>query len=267
MGVINLTPDSFSNDGLLRFKEKTFVHQAIHLAESMVCDGADILDVGAESSRPDAKPISSQEEIKRLKPVLKALVKKFKIPISVDTYKEPVAQMALDEGVSMINTIKGTQLERSFAQMVGRYKAAIVLMHMRGDPQTMQKNIRYKNLIREIIFSLRRSIEICLESTIKSDRIIIDPGIGFSKTPEQNLEILGRLSAFDVLRKPILVGTSRKSFIGKITGKDVDARLSGTLASVCVSVINGAHIVRVHDVAQVRDAVQVIDAILNRKII
>lgn len=262
MGILNLTPDSFSDDGC--FKTGVYdIGQNISLAEKMVHDGADIIDVGGQSTRPGAIPLGTKEEIQRVIPTLKRLTKKIRKPVSVDTYRKIVARHALDNGASIINNIMAVSAEKKFLKIVQRYDAAIVLMHIRGTPKTMQKNIRYKNLINEIITALRRTIENCLEIGIKSDKIIIDPGIGFGKTVEHNLEIIRRLYDFRILDKPILIGTSRKSFIGQVLKKDVAQRLAGTLASVCVAVANGAHIVRVHDVGAVKDAVRLTDAIIN----
>lgn len=263
MGIINMTPDSFSNDGCFKNHRRS-LKSATSLAYQMVIDGADVLDIGGESSRPGAKPISEEEEIQRVIPLIKNLAKKIKIPLSVDTYKPTVAKRALEAGVSLINNIKGASPDKELLKMISHYKAGIVLMHMRESPQTMQKNIRYQNLIREIMASLKKSIEICLDIGIKSDKILIDPGIGFGKTLEHNLEIINRLREFNILNKPILIGTSRKSFIGKILKKGVEERLLGTAASVCASIIKGAHVVRVHDVRAMKQVTILTDAILNQ---
>ncbi len=262
MAIVNLTPDSFSNDGAIhrlgRDKQK-----AINIALRHIRAGADIIDLGGESTRPNASPVSEHEEIKRVIPVLSALTKKVSIPISVDTYKENVMRRALDHGASIINNIKGITISKNSLKIIRRYNAAIVLMHMRGTPQTMQKKTRYQNLIADIIGELGKSIEKCLEAGIKSDRIIVDPGIGFAKTAEQNLEILKRLREFEILKQPILIGTSRKSFVGKILGREVNERAFGSVATVCAGIFGGAHIVRVHDVKASADAAKMTDAILN----
>ena len=260
MGILNLTPDSFSGDGILT-KNKYDTRRNILSAQRLIGFGADIIDIGGESTRPGSQPIRIEEEIRRIIPTIRLLAKKIKIPISVDTYKERVAREALDAGASIINDIMGVKASQEFLRMVKRYNAAIVLMHIRGTPQTMQKNIRYKDVVTDIISHLQKSIEKCLEVGIKSDKIIIDPGIGFGKTTEHNLEILQRLSEFKVLDKPLLIGTSRKSFIGNVLGKDVSQRLMGTIATVSVSILKGAHIVRVHDVKEITDAVKMCDAI------
>ncbi len=261
MAILNMTPDSFSHDGLLKSNIK--LTKALNIAQQFVDEGADIIDVGGESTRPGSKPITIKEEIKRVIPVIAKLTKKIKIPISVDTYKTDVAKGALDAGAMIVNTIKGINPDNNLLRMVKNYNAAIVLMHMKGTPETMQKNIHYKSLIKDIIDSLRKSVENCLEIGIKSDRIIIDPGIGFGKTLEQNLEIIHRLKEFRVLNKPILIGTSRKSFIGKILNNDVNERLYGTIATATASILNGAHILRVHDVKALKEASIVTDAILT----
>lgn len=258
MGILNLTPDSFSGDGL----SKHSATKTIQLARRLVKKGADILDIGGESTRPGAKPVSAKEEIARIKPAVLALLKEG-IPVSIDTYKPAVAKWALDCGAHMINNIKATTASKSFLRMIRNYNAAIVLMHMRGTPSTMQKKIAYKNVSKETIAELRKPLENCLEIGIKSDRILIDPGIGFGKTAEHNLEILAHLADFQALHQPILVGTSRKFFIGKILNQEPHNRLNGTLASVCCAILNGAHILRVHDVKAVKEAALVTDAILN----
>lgn len=265
MGIINLTPDSFSGDGCLS-DTRDGSRRAVSLARKFIREGADILDVGAESSRPGARRIPCKEEMRRLLPVVRRLAKQTKVPISIDTYKPLIAKHALDEGAAIVNCIEGVNPDTSLLRMVRDYNAAIVLMHMRATPRIMQKNIHYNDLMGEIAAALRRSIENCLETGIKSDRIIIDPGIGFGKTAEHNLEIINRLEVFKSLHKPILLGTSRKSFIGKVLDRDVSKRLTGSLASVCACILNGAHIVRVHDVAQTKEAATMMDAILNEHV-
>jgi dihydropteroate synthase len=260
MGVLNMTPDSFSGDGLLS-RTKSSIHQALRQAQKIMREGADILDIGGESSRPGAKTISAKEEIQRVIPLVEKLAKNTNVLISVDTCKLDVAKEALDAGAHIINNIEGTTVSRNFLKMVRNYGAAIVLMHMRGQPRTMQKRIFYRNLIPDIIRALRKSIQNCLDIGMNLDRIIVDPGIGFGKTVEHNLEIIRRLSEFHALKCPVLIGTSRKSFIGKILNQNVQHRLSGTLAAVCASILNGAHIVRVHDVRQTKEAAIMIDSI------
>lgn len=264
MAIVNLTPDSFSGDGLYRISQiayrKSQINDIIENVEKMVNDGADIIDIGGESSRPGARPVSIKEELIRTIPIIKALIKKIKLPLSIDTYKPEVAQQALDCGVSVVNDITGLRNPK-MAKLISRYKAGVVIMHMKGTPQTMQKNPGYKSLIDEIIEYLNQAINVAVSWGIDRERIIIDPGIGFGKTLEHNLEILKRLKEFKVLGQPILVGTSRKSFIGKILNAKPYERLFGTVATSVLAAQNGANIVRVHDVKQVRQALSVINKI------
>jgi len=260
MGIVNATPDSFSGDGTLKN------HSTYRLALRHIQNGAHIIDIGGESSRPGARKVPVEEEIRRIVPLIKKLAKIVKVPISVDTYKGQTAQSALDAGASIINNIQGTKAQKSLLKMVGRYGAGIVLMHMRGTPKTMQEKTHYKNLMADIIRELKIAMENCLENGIKSDNIICDPGIGFAKTAEQNLEIIDRLQELKILRKPILIGTSRKSFIGKILNTDAPDRLIGTITSSVIAINNGAHLLRVHDVIELAQAARVTDAIINRNI-
>lgn len=262
MGILNITPDSFSADGLLTksgYNPKAYFRYGLKL----IREGADILDVGGESTRPGSKPVSTSEEIKRVIPVIRLLTQKRTIPISIDTCKPQVAKLALEAGASIVNITRGTKLTSSMLGVVQEYNAAVILMHMRGTPRTMQRQIHYDDLMKEIVQELRKSVEKCLEFGIKSDRIIIDPGIGFCKTAEHNFEIIRRLNKLSVLKKPVLIGPSRKSFIGKIVNKQPQKRQWGTAAAVSASILNGAHIIRVHDVAMMRDVANVTDAITN----
>jgi dihydropteroate synthase len=262
MGVINVTPDSFSGDGLLQVERSEFKGQSFILeyAQKLVRDGADIIDVGGESSRPGARPVPLKEELRRVVPVIKLLTKKIKVPVSVDTYKYQVAQQALDSGAVIVNDISGLRDSR-MAKVISRRKAGVVLMHMRGNPRTMQKDTEYGVLMDEISAYLESGIRRALESGINSDRIIIDPGLGFGKSMDQNLEIINNLRDLKSLGRPILVGPSRKSFIGKILNKGPEERVFGTVAACVLASNNGAKIVRVHDVAAVKDALRVSDGI------
>ncbi|MEI7998487.1 MAG: dihydropteroate synthase [Candidatus Omnitrophota bacterium] len=262
MGVVNLTPDSFSKDGCLIHTNDPSSN--IRFAKKLIAQGADIIDLGAESSRPGASIVSVSQELDRLMPTLVKLAKTVKVPISVDTYKPQVAQKALDAGASIINNIKGSQISRPLLKLVRDYQAGIVLMHMRGNSCNMQKKASYKNLMQEILKELKISLEKCLEMGIKKDRIIIDPGLGFAKTSEQNLEILRTLYKMHELGCPILIGPSRKSFIGQVVSKDIEGRLMGTAAAVSLGIATGANIVRVHDVAAIKDVVLMSDAIINQ---
>lgn len=261
IGIINATPDSFSKDGC--YQNNLDPSQAIDQALRMIEERADVIDIGGESSRPGANFISADEEISRIIPIIKHLANKIKIPISVDTCKTSVAQEALDAGASIINNIQGTNLDDNMLSLIREYKAAVILMHMQGTPSNMQENISYTNVVDDIIALLSQSIEKCLECGINSDRIIIDPGIGFGKTVEHNSEILRRLSAFNTLNKPILIGASRKSFIGQILNKPVQERLLGSLAVAALSVSYGAHLLRVHDVQETKEIITLLDTILD----
>ncbi len=260
MGVVNLTPDSFSGDGLYAWGLSP--KGTVPLVEKMVKDGADIIDIGGESSRPGARPVSLKEELSRTIPVIKALAKKVKAPISIDTYKPQVAKQALDNGASLANDITGLR-NSEMRRVVARHKAGVVIMHMKGNPHTMQKNPVYGSLVDEVIGYLKRGIERAKDSGIDEKKIIIDPGLGFGKTTEHNLELLKRLNEFKVLGRPILVGPSRKSFIGKILKVSPKERVSGTVSSCVLAVNNGARIVRVHDCLEVKQALKILEAVNN----
>jgi len=263
MGIVNLTPDSFSGDGIY---QPSFVGcqmpSAIDYVKKMVDDGADIIDIGAESSRPGSPPISIKEELKRLIPVIKILVKKIKVPISVDTCKPEVARQVLDMGAAIINDISGLS-NPQMRKIISKYKAGIIIMHMQGNPRTMQKNPTYLSLFDEIIDYFQRAIASAVAAGVNAEKIIIDPGLGFGKTLQHNLEILKRLREFKVLGRPILTGPSRKSFIGKILHNQPQERIYGTIASCVLAARNGANIVRVHDVKAVKEALLVSDSIIN----
>jgi len=258
MGIVNLTPDSFSGDGLLT--RGASIGQIIDYARELVSQGADIIDIGGESSRPSALPVSEKEEIKRTAPVIKKLSKIIKVPISVDTYKPEVARQALDSGASIVNDITGLR-NRRMIEVLAKSRARVIVMHMKGTPRSMQKNPRYEFLMGEIIGYLAAAIKRAQDSGIDKKRIIVDPGIGFGKTVEHNLEILNSLKELKVLGCPVLVGPSRKSFIGKLLNLPPQQRLSGTLATLAIAVMNGASIVRVHDVKFAAQAVKIADAI------
>ncbi|MDD5005898.1 MAG: dihydropteroate synthase [Candidatus Omnitrophica bacterium] len=267
MGIINVTDDSFSGDGLLgqvfdKATKDRMENLVLEKAEQMIEGGADIIDIGAESTRPGAKPIDKKEEIKRISCCLNILVKKFKLPVSVDTYKPEVAKVALDLGASIINDITGLK-DVKMRKLIAKYRAATIIMHMKGTPRTMQKAPQYEFLLEEVISFLAQRIELAVDSGISGDSIIIDPGIGFGKTLEHNLEILRNLKEFKVLGKPILLGVSRKSFLGKILNAEPDGRIFGTAAAIALSIQNGAHILRVHDVKQMQEVACVCDAIVK----
>ncbi len=262
MGVLNVTPDSFSDGGLF-FNEKKAIEHAIRLIE----DGADIIDIGGESTRPGSEPVSVEEEIRRTIPVIKAILREIKVPISIDTYKAGVARQALDAGASIVNDISGLRFDPEMPEVVSEYKVPVIIMHIKGRPKDMQQNPVYEALIPEIMDYLRISIRLANKFGISDDKIIIDPGIGFGKTFEHNLEIIKNLKEFTLLGRPVAVGVSRKAFIGKILG-DVppSERLEGTAAAVAISIFNGANIIRVHDVKEMARVAKVADAIKNCRI-
>jgi len=256
MGVLNITPDSFSDGGKYLDKEK-----AVQRAMEMARGGADIIDIGGESSRPGAVSISAAEEIERVIPVVEALIGKIEVPISVDTRKSEVAKEALSKGASFINDITALRADGDMAKVIAGFDAGCILMHMKGDPGNMQDAPHYDDVIGEISAYLAESIKLAEDSGIDPGKIIIDPGIGFGKTLEHNLLILKNLERFKELDKPIMVGTSRKSFIGKLTGKEADERIFGTAASIAAAILNGADIVRVHDVPQMREVSTIADSV------
>ena len=229
----------------------------------MTREGADFLDLGAESSRPGSKPISEQEEIDKLIPVISSLVKIIDIPISVDTYKPIVAKEALKAGAKIINDITGLQKSPEMADVISMFDAGVVLMHMQGSPITMQKNPSYKNVVQEVKGFLEESVKISESAGIFSDQIAIDPGIGFGKNQKHNLEILNNLEMFIELGRPILIGVSRKSFIGNILKLPPEGRLEGSLAASVIGVTKGVSIVRTHDVKETRNAIKITEAIIK----
>jgi dihydropteroate synthase len=255
MGILNITPDSFSDGG--RYFD---IDAAINQAELLVEQGADILDIGAESSRLNYQAVSAEEEWSRLEPVLKALVPRVPIPISIDTYKAEIAEKALEAGIHIINDIWGLQKDKNMAQVVGRYQAPVIVMHN-------QQGTKYHHLIGDITAFLKKSINLAQEYGLSGDQIIVDPGIGagFGKTPEQDLEIMSRLDEFRSLGHPILLGTSRKSMIGNTLNLPVDQRLEGTLATSVVGVAAGVDIIRVHDVQANLRAIRMADAIYRQQ--
>jgi len=256
MGVLNVTPDSFSDGGLFYDKEKAIPHGL-----RMVEEGADIIDIGGESTRPGSKPLELEEELRRVIPVIKSIAAEVDVPISIDTYKSTVAQKAIEAGAEMINDISGLNFDPTLAEVASREDVPLVLMHIRGTPETMQKNVHYDSLFSEILHYLKDSIHRAESAGLDPRQIIIDPGIGFGKTGEDNLFIIRNLFEFRILGKPILLGTSRKSFIGKILDTEVGDRLEGTLSSIAAGVLNGANIIRCHDVLQAKRAIAVVDAV------
>ncbi|MFH1479601.1 MAG: dihydropteroate synthase [Candidatus Omnitrophota bacterium] len=258
MGVLNITPDSFSGDGI--YKK---IGHALEKGELLVKEGADIIDVGGESTRPGSKAVSLEEEIERVIPVIEGLKKKVDVPISIDTKKSEVARLALEKGASIVNDITGLEGDSDMARIVASFGAKVVIMHIKGEPSTMQLDPMYDNLIEEIIAKLQELSDRAQASGIKKENIIIDPGIGFGKTLEHNLEILNGLSRFKVLGYPVMVGVSRKSFIGHILEKSPEDRIFGTASSIAIAINNGADIIRVHDVREMAEVAKVADAILK----
>ena len=254
MGVLNVTPDSFS-DGGVHLEPRRALLRALEMER----EGADFIDVGGESTRPGAKPVSASEELKRVLPVLRLLTKNVKIPISVDTYKYDVASAALDHGVVLINDISGLEHDKRLAKKIARHRAGVVLMHMRGTPQTMQTMTSYKNLIKDVTAGLKKAVASALAGGIDPRSIALDPGFGFAKTFEQNFEMLARLNEFAILKKPLLVGLSRKSFIGHALNLPQTERLYGSLGAASAAAIHGAHILRVHDVRAHREMIDILD--------
>lgn len=263
MGILNVTPDSFSDGGLYDDVNAAIV-QATHMRDH----GVDILDIGGQSTKPNAAEVSLENELHRVIPVVKAIRadRSFDtIMISIDTTKAIVAKEVIEAGADMINDISGATFDNEMLSTVAALNVPIILMHLRGTPKTMQKLTQYDNLTSEIITFLQSRIKAAIASGIDSNKIIIDPGIGFAKTSEQSLQLLQELAKFKILNCPILVGPSRKSFIGKILGEsDPSKRIWGTAATCCGAIANGANILRVHDVAEMYDVMRVADAIWRR---
>ena len=267
MGILNVTPDSFSGDGLIKMQSARCKLQDIIVrrVEEMVHQGADIIDVGGESTRPQAKPVSVKEEIERVMPSIKIIRKKYpKVPISIDTHKAQVAKRAIEEGACIVNDITALK-HRDMARIVSRSKVGVVLMHMKGNPRTMQKKPFYRDVLKEIYGFLNEAIQRALSFGIDRKRIIVDIGIGFGKRLEDNLRLIKYLYEFRSLGMPVLIGVSRKSFIGKVLKKDnTRQRLAGTLTSLVISILHGAKILRVHDIGQTKEAIQLAQAIMSQ---
>jgi dihydropteroate synthase len=266
MGVVNVTPDSFSDGG-------RFLNPAAAVAQGLrlAVEGADIIDVGGESTRPFSEAVSAEEEIRRVVPVIAELAGRIRAPISIDTTKAAVARRALEAGAALVNDIAALRFDPGLAGVAAEFGVPVILMHMRGEPRTMQVTPRYDDLVGEIFSFLQEAAAAAERQGISRSRVIVDPGIGFGKTPEHNLQLIQRLPEFAGLDLPLLVGPSRKSFIRRLVKpegeKDVSPDLpaveTGTQAAVAASIFNGAHIVRVHDVASTVATVKVVDAILN----
>lgn len=264
MAVVNVTPDSFSDGG-----DFYSVDKAVLSALEMIEHGADILDIGGESTRPGAPAVSEEEELKRVIPVIEGIRKKdSSILISIDTTKAKVAEDALKAGANIVNDVSGFVREPNIAKVVAKYNAGAVLMHMRGDSSNMQELLDYDDLIKSLKSFFTEQISYAESVGVARKNIVLDPGIGFSKDLAQNLKLINRLTTFAELQQPLLLGTSRKSFIGKILNEDdAKKRVWGTAASIAIGIINGAHILRVHDVAEMKDVIRVSDAIRNESLV
>ncbi len=260
MGILNVTPDSFSDGGMYNDPEK-----ALARCLKMVDEGAGMIDVGGESSRPGSKKISACEELERIIPVIRKIRENSNVCISVDTYKSEVAEAALSEGADMVNCIFGTQVQESVLSTVLRHSSGLCLMHIRGTPENMQDSTEYDDIVSEVFFSLESSYDKAAGYGIAGSSIMIDPGIGFGKSAEGNLKLLGNLKQFTNIGCPVLIGTSRKSFIGTILGKEPHDRLSGTLASNVTAYLEGARIFRVHDVKENYEALETARRIYEQK--
>ncbi len=257
MGVLNVTPDSFSDGGAY-----LDVGTAVAHAKTMVAEGATIIDIGGESSRPGAEPVTAKVELERILPVIRAVVsEQLNVPLSIDTTKAVVAQQALEAGAHIINDITALRRDAAMAHVAAEMEAGVILMHMKGTPRTMQQAPQYQNVVKEIYEALESWIDDAIQNGIDPNRIIVDPGIGFGKTIKQNLQVLKHLDVFRQLNKPILIGTSRKSFIGNLLDLPVTERVEGSLATACWAITHGADIVRVHDVKATVRAARMIDTL------
>jgi dihydropteroate synthase len=276
MGILNVTPDSFSGDGIVQATEnpwENWVDRAVARAEQLVADGADLIDVGGESTRPGSQPVSAQAEQQRVIPVIRALRARIPVPISIDTYRADTARLALDAGADLVNDVWGLRMDAEMKRLIAQRGAPVVIMHNRSKPKDAVQSERlggryvgvvYADLMGDIIRELREQVDLALEAGIAPDKIIIDPGIGFGKTKEQNIELLDRLGELRVLGYPILLGTSRKGFIGFTLDVPPEERVEGTGVTVALGIERGADMVRVHDVKQMARVIKMTDAIVRR---
>lgn len=261
IGVLNITPDSFYNGGRYRTER-----EILDRVEQMVEEGADIIDVGGESTRPGARKISWEEEVRRTIPYIRKITRLFNVPVSIDTYKAKVAQEAFEVGAEMVNDISGLRFDPQMAEVVSSNNAFLVIMHIKGTPRNMQENPYYEHLIPEIISYLKQGLEIAAGAGVALEKVIIDPGIGFGKTTLHNLFLLKNLKQLQVLGRPILIGVSRKSFIGNVLDVPVEERLTGSVAATSAALLGGARLVRCHDVKETRQAVDLVNAILQSEV-
>ena len=259
MGIVNVTPDSFSDGGKFLDPDAAVAH-----ALKLVAEGADILDIGGESSRPGAEPVSEEQELSRVIPVIEKLVPQIKIPISIDTAKPVVARAGLAAGASIVNDVAAARAGDAMWKIVSEYHAGYIAMHTQGTPQAMQENPVYTDVVREVgEFFSERLTTLLNEAGVAAEQVVLDPGIGFGKTLEHNLSLLANLRTFTKRRRPLLLGVSRKSFLGKITGAPVNERLPASLACTILAVAAGANIIRTHDVAETLQAIRMAEAILS----
>ena len=257
MGVVNVTPDSFSDGGKYFDQDAAIKH-----ALSLVDEGADVVDVGGESTRPGAESVSVEEEWRRVEPVIKALERETDVPISIDTMKPEVAWKAIEAGAIMVNDVSGLR-NKEMVKLVAKEKVAVVIMHMLGEPRTMQENPSYGDVVKEVREYLGHQMGVAVKAGVPPEAIVLDPGIGFGKTVQHNLTLINHVSDFAELGRPVMIGASRKSFIGKITSTNADERLEGSLASAVLGAARGARFVRVHDVRSTIRALKVAEAILK----
>jgi dihydropteroate synthase len=260
MGIVNLTPDSFSDGGQFLNPE-----MAVRHALSLVEQGAEIIDVGGESTRPRAVPVTENEELRRVLPVIEALVEKMKVPISIDTMKMGVARAALQAGASIVNDVAANREDTDLWRLVAQEGAGYVCLHMQGNPQTMQASPAYTDVAREVGDFFSNRIQRMNDCGVRAEQIILDPGIGFGKTLDQNLQLLGALRSFTTLERPLLLGVSRKSFLGKLLGAELADRLPGALACACLAVEAGVQMIRAHEVAPTVQALRMTEAIMAKR--
>jgi len=261
MGILNLTPDSFSDGGLFLDPERAFAE-----AEKMIAEGADILDLGAESTRPGAAPVSAQEELKRLLPVLRKITARCKAVVSIDTTKYEVAKVCLAEGAHIINDVSGLEVSgAAMGQLLAQTEAGLILMHRRGTPQTMQELTQYGDVTQDVVREIRERLLEARSFGVRDEQVVIDPGFGFAKEASQNFQLLKQLDALGEFKRPVLAGLSRKSFIGQATGqKDAACRDFGTAAAITLAYERGAQIFRVHQVRAARDVLNVCEAVFEK---
>lgn len=259
MGILNVTPDSFSDGGQFERLDRA-VARALQMQE----EGADIIDIGGESTRPGAEAVSEQQEMDRVLPVIESLVSQSDIPVSIDTWKSTVANFALAAGAVIVNDISGCRFDAGMPSVIAKHNAGLVLMHIQGEPKNMQLDPHYQDLLREITEYLTIGIETVMAAGVAFEQIVVDPGIGFGKRPKDNFQILRELRILQKIGRPILVGPSRKSFIGRLLDLSTDERMEGTIAAVTACILNGAHIIRVHDVKENKRAATIADAIAGK---